>query len=114
MSRASAATAGLAAAAPVFAALGDETRLGLVARLCSGGPQSIARLTSGSDVTRQAITKHLDVLGDAGLVHDAWRGRERIWQLDTERLGQAARHLEQISKGWDEALARLKKFVEGS
>lgn len=112
MSRPSAGTAGPAAAAPVFAALGDETRLALVARLCSGGPQSIVRLTSGSDVTRQAITKHLDVLAGAGLVHDTWRGRERIWQLDTERLAEASRHLEQISKGWDEALDRLKKFVE--
>lgn len=112
MSRPSAGTAGLAAAAPVFAALGDETRLALVARLCSAGPQSIARLTSGSDVTRQAITKHLDVLADVGLVHDVWRGRERIWQLDTDPLGEAVRHLERISKGWDEALARLKQFVE--
>jgi len=112
MSRASAGTAAVAEAAPVFAALGDETRLALVARLCSGGPQSIARLTGGSDVTRQAITKHLDVLAGAGLVHDVWRGRERIWQLDTEPLAEAARHLEQISKGWDRALARLKKFVE--
>lgn len=110
--RPSAGAAGLAKAAPVFAALGDETRLALVARLCGGGPQSIARLTTGSAVTRQAITKHLDVLASAGLVHDLWRGRERIWQLDTGRLADAVRYLDQISKGWDEALARLKKFVE--
>lgn len=96
----------------MFAALGDETRLALVARLCAGGPQSISRLTSGSDVTRQAITKHLDVLAGAGLVHDFWRGRERIWRLDTDRLAEAGRHLDQISKGWDKALARLKQFVE--
>jgi DNA-binding transcriptional ArsR family regulator len=112
MSRASGGTAGLAYAAPLFAALGDETRLALVARLCSGGPQSIARLTTGSAVTRQAITKHLDVLAGAGLVHDLRRGRERIWELDTDRLGEAGRHLDQISKQWDHALARLKKFVE--
>ena len=112
MSRASGGTAGLAHAAPLFAALGDETRLALVARLCSGGPQSIARLTTGSAVTRQAITKHLDVLAGAGLVHDLRRGRERIWQLDTDRLGEAGRRLDQISKQWDHALARLKKFVE--
>jgi DNA-binding transcriptional ArsR family regulator len=99
-------------AAPVFAALGDETRLALVARLCAGGPQSISRLTSGSAVTRQAITKHLDVLAGAGLVRDAWRGRERIWQLDPDRLDEAGRYLERISKRWDEALARLKKYVE--
>jgi len=110
--RPSAGASRLAKAAPVFAALGDETRIALVARLCGGGPQSIARLTTGSAVTRQAITKHLDVLAGAGLVHDLWRGRERIWQLDTGRLAEAVRCLDQISKGWDEALARLKKFVE--
>lgn len=102
----------LAKTAPVFAALGDETRLALVARLSGGGPQSISRLTAGAAVTRQAITKHLDVLAGAGLVRDLRRGRERIWQLDTGRLAEAARDLERISKGWDEALARLRKFVE--
>jgi DNA-binding transcriptional ArsR family regulator len=106
------AAAGLAEAAPLFAALGDGTRLALVARLCGGGPQSITRLTSGSVVTRQAITRHLEVLADAGLVHDVRRGRERIWELDTGRLDEAGRALEQIAKGWDEALARLKAFVE--
>jgi len=112
MSRPSGGAADLFRSAPVFAALGDLTRLALVARLCAGGPQSIARLTSGSAVTRQAITKHLDVLAGAGLVHDLRRGRERIWELDTDRLEGAGRYLEQISKRWDEALARLKKFVE--
>jgi len=104
--------AALARAAPVFAALGDQTRLALVDRLCAGGPLSIARLTSGAAVTRQAITKHLHVLADAGLVHDARRGRERIWQLDDARLDDARRCLDQISKRWDEALDRLKKLVE--
>jgi DNA-binding transcriptional ArsR family regulator len=112
MSPSSAPMAGLARAGPVFSALGDETRLALVARLCAGGPQSIARLTAGSDVTRQAITKHLDVLAGAGLVHDARRGRERIWELDTDRLDEARSYLEKISKRWDSALARLRTFVE--
>jgi DNA-binding transcriptional ArsR family regulator len=112
MSWHSARAAGLARAEPVFAALGDETRLALVARLCAGGPQSITRLTAGSAVTRQAITKHLETLAAAGLVHDVRRGRERIWELDTDRLGEARRWLDQISKRWDEALERLKKFVE--
>jgi DNA-binding transcriptional ArsR family regulator len=96
----------------VFAALGDETRLALVARLCATGPQSIARLTSGSAVTRQAITKHLGVLAGAGLVAGVRRGRERIWDLDPKRLDDARRCLDQISQRWDEALARLKGFVE--
>jgi DNA-binding transcriptional ArsR family regulator len=104
--------AGLAHAGPVFSALGDETRLALVARLCAGGPQSIAGLTAGSDVTRQAITKHLDILAAAGLVHDVRRGRERIWELDTDRLDEARSYLERISKRWDTALVRLRKFVE--
>jgi len=113
MSPRSGGAAVLARAGPVFAALGDETRLAVVARLCAGGPQSITRLTEGSDVTRQAITKHLNVLEDVGLVRGARRGRERIWELDTKRLDDAGRFLDQISKRWDEALGRLKKFVEG-
>jgi DNA-binding transcriptional ArsR family regulator len=113
MSPRSAGPAGLARAGPVFAALGDETRIAVVARLCAGGPQSITRLTTGSAVTRQAITKHLTVLAGAGLVRDVRRGRERIWELDTKGLDDASRWLEQVSKRWDEALDRLKKFVEG-
>lgn len=112
MSRPSVRKAGLARAAPIFSALGDETRLALVARLCSGGPQSISQLTAGSDVTRQAVRKHLDVLAGTGLVHDARRGRERIWDLDPDRLAEAGRFLDQISEQWDKALGRLKKFVE--
>jgi DNA-binding transcriptional ArsR family regulator len=112
MSRHRAATTGLARAAPVFAALGDETRLALVARLGSGGPLSIAGLTAGSDVTRQAITKHLHVLSEAGLVGSVRRGRERIWEVDVAGLEQAGAYLDQISKRWDEALGRLKKLVE--
>ncbi len=113
MSPRSARTAGLARAGPVFAALGDERRLALVSRLSAGGPQSITRLTAGSDVTRQAITKHLTVLAGAGLVRGVRRGRERIWEIDTKRLDDASRWLEEISKRWDERLDRLKKFVEG-
>jgi DNA-binding transcriptional ArsR family regulator len=99
-------------AAPLFAALGDERRLALVQRLSEGGPLSITRLTAGTGITRQAITKHLTVLADAGLVHDAWRGRERVWTLDPRQLAEARRSLEQISQQWDEALQRLKTFVE--
>jgi len=112
MSRRRAGSAALAHAAPLFAALGDETRLRLVSRLCAGGPLSIAELTTGGAVTRQAVTKHLHVLADAGLVSDVRRGRERIWQLEVQRLEEARRCLDQISKGWDEALDRLKTFVE--
>ncbi len=97
---------------PVFAALGDETRLALVARLCSAGPQSIARLTAGSDVTRQAITKHLNVLEGAGLVRSVKHGRERIWEFEVGRLAEARRCIDEISNRWDEALDRLKGFVE--
>jgi len=98
--------------APIFAALGDETRLRLVARLSQGGPLSIARLTDGEDMTRQAITKHLGVLAEAGLVVDVWRGRERLWQLEPTPLDAARRYLELVSERWDVALARLQALVE--
>ena len=98
--------------AHVFAALGDETRLRLVARLCDGGPMSIAKLTEGSNVTRQAITKHLRVMEGSCIVRGTRRGRERVWQLDQRRLADARRYLDAISKQWDDALVRLREFVE--
>jgi DNA-binding transcriptional ArsR family regulator len=96
----------------LFAALGDETRLTLVARLCDYGPMSIARLTDGSSVSRQGITKHLRVMEEAGLVRSRRHGRESVWQLEPRRLGEARHYLELISKQWDDALGRLRKFVE--
>ncbi len=99
-------------AAPLFAALGDPTRLRLVARLSAGGPSSIAQLSENASVSRQAVTKHLESLSSAGLVCSAWRGRERIWQLEPRRLDDAHAYLEEISRQWDGALARLKAFVE--
>lgn len=98
--------------APLFAALGDQTRLRLVARLCDDGPLSIIRLTAGSAVSRQAITKHLRVMEQAGLVRSARQGRESVWQLDHRRLEHARRYLELISKRWDDALGRLRELVE--
>jgi DNA-binding transcriptional ArsR family regulator len=99
-------------AAPLFAALGDETRFSLLMRLASSGPGSIARLSARARVTRQAITKHLEVLSGAGLVRSTRRGRERIWSLEPRRLAQARAHLDLISRQWDDALDRLKQFVE--
>lgn len=98
--------------APVFAALGDRTRLELLAKLSGGSPCSIARLTEGSALTRQAITKHLRVLQRAGLVRGVRRGRENRFELAPGPLGDAGRALEAISRQWDDALARLKAFVE--
>ncbi len=100
------------ASARVFAALGDRTRLGLVARLCRDGPASIARLATGSSVTRQAIAKHLRVLARAGLVRGHRSGRESLWELEPERLEAARRYLNAVSRRWDETLARLKAAVE--
>jgi DNA-binding transcriptional ArsR family regulator len=108
------AKAGLPGSAAIFAALGDETRLGLVSRLCDEGPLSIARLTGGFDITRQAITKHLRVMEDAGLVRRTQIGRESLWQIEQQRLAEARQYLQQISAQWDVALARLKRFVERS
>lgn len=100
-------------AAPLFAALGDETRLQLLARLGSGGPGSTTDLSRASAVSRQAITKHLGVLSGAGLVRSGRQGRERIWELEPGRIDDAHRYLESLSRQWDEALDRLRTFVEG-
>ena len=102
----------LAQAAPVFAALGDPTRLGLLGRLSADGPLSITRLSAGTGVTRQAITRHLDTLGRAGLVRDERRGRERVFALDAKRLEVARQYLDRVAAQWDAAAARLKAFVE--
>ena len=112
MSRHSVGRRDVSRTAPIFAALGDQTRLELVARLSSDGPLSITRLTAGSAVTRQAITKHLNVLATAGLVSDVRRGRERIWEFEPKPVEAARSYLEHVSKRWDEALDRLKEFVE--
>ena len=98
--------------APIFAALGDEMRLRLIAALCVGGAMSIRQLTAGTEITRQAITKHLDVLAAAGLVRDAKVGRERLWDFDPAQLDEARRSLEVIARQWDHALAKLKRAVE--
>ena len=98
--------------APLFAALGDATRLALVRKLADGASRSIARLTAGSALTRQAITKHLRVLKRAGLVRDVRNGRENLFALHPAPLDEARRALATISAQWDEALARLKAFVE--
>jgi len=92
--------------------LGDETRLGLVARLSAGERVSITRLTEGTEVTRQAVTRHLEVLEDAGLVRGTRRGRERLWELEPERIELARRSLDEISWWWDKKLAALKAKVE--
>src|SRR6267143_4933095 len=112
MSRASTGRHRSSRTAPMFAALGDENRLAIVARLSSHGPLSITRLTAGSTVTRQAVTKHLSVLARAGFVRDVRRGRERIWELEPAQMEAARSYLDEVSKQWDEALGRLKKFVE--
>lgn len=104
--------AALPGCAPIFAALGDETRLRLVAILCAGGAVSIAQLTSNTDITRQAVTKHLQVLAEAGLVHDVKVGRERLWQFDPLQLEEARRSLDLIASQWDQALGKLKAAVE--
>jgi len=99
--------------APVFAALGDENRLRLLARLGGGEPMSISRLTAGLGITRQAVTKHLHVLAGAGLVRSSRRGKESLWRLERSRLEEARRSLELISRQWDQSLGKLKTFVEG-
>lgn len=98
--------------AQVFAALGDPTRLKLVAFLCAGGAFSIAQLTANTDISRQGVTKHLQVLAEAGVVRDMRVGRERLWQLEPGQIEAARRTLEAIGREWDVALAKIKAFVE--
>src|SRR5215831_7521858 len=101
------------AAAPLFAALGDETRLQILMRLSASGPESIAQMSAKAAVSRQALTKHLRVLSDAGFIIGERRGREHVWQLRPQRFRDIHAHLERISKQWDEALERLRAFVDG-
>lgn len=96
----------------VFAALGDETRLAVLFKLTGGEPQSISRLTVGTKVSRQAVTKHLRVLQSAGVVRSVRTGREHLFVLEPKPFEDVRRYLEEVSKQWDGALARLKSFVE--
>lgn len=98
--------------ARVFAALGDPTRLKLVAVLCAGGALSIVQLTANTNISRQAVTKHLQVLSDAGVARDMKAGRQRLWQLDPARIEEAKRTLEVIGRQWEVALGKLKAFAE--
>lgn len=96
----------------VFFALGDETRLLLLAKLATGEHQSISALTEGSELTRQAVTKHLRFLEMAGIVRGVRAGREKLFQINTRRVKEAKKYLERVSAEWDSALARLQAFVE--
>lgn len=100
------------ALAHVFAALGDPTRLKLVEVLCAGDAFSISHLTQTTAISRQGVTKHLNVLADAGVVRDIKIGRERLWQLEPGKIDEAKRTLESIGREWEMALGRLKRFVE--
>ena len=99
-------------AASVFAALGDATRLELVARLNDGQPRCIAQLAEGLDLTRQGVTKHLHVLAAAGVIDGSRLGREQVWALNTSRIADAQRHLDLIAREWDDVLSRLKAHIE--
>ncbi len=98
--------------ASVFAALGDETRLAVLTKLCEGVPQSISRLTAGTNLSRQAVTKHLRVLANAGVVRNVRVGRESLFELEPRPIAELRNYLDQVSKQWDDALARLKSHVE--
>ncbi|GHD57992.1 ArsR/SmtB family transcription factor [Jeongeupia chitinilytica] len=98
--------------ARVFAALGDPIRLKLVAVLCAGGALSIAQLTANTDISRQGVTKHLQVLAEAGVVRDVKMGRERLWQLDPAQIEGARQTLDVIGHEWGIALQKLKLFAE--
>ena len=104
-----------AVAAPLysfFSALGDPNRLRIIVRLCDLGPSSTSQVTTVIPVTRQAASKHLQLLESTGLVTSTRRGRERVWTVRTEPLGQASDYLTQLSRRWDAAVDRLRAFVE--
>jgi DNA-binding transcriptional ArsR family regulator len=101
-----------AVGAPLFDALGDPTRLRIIVRLCEVGPSSTAQVTSVVPVTRQAASKHLGLLQNAGLVTSSRRGRERVWTVRTEPLAEASDNLTQLSRRWDAAVDRLRAYVE--
>ena len=102
----------LKAPSKVFAALGDETRLSVLSKLCNGVPQSISRLTAGTNLSRQAVTKHLRVLANAGVVRSVRAGRESLFALEPQPIEEVRNYLDQVSKQWDDALTRLKSHVE--
>ena len=100
------------AVAEVFFALGDETRISLVRKLCDDGASSATTLSNGEKVTRQAIVKHLQVLEGAGLVTHEKRGREVLFLIETRRLDEARLFLDNVSAAWDRAIDRLRLMVE--
>jgi DNA-binding transcriptional ArsR family regulator len=110
--RASGAARALGRCVPIFAALGDESRLAIVERLCARGPTSVTGLSDGAGITRQAVSKHLRVLADAGLVKNSREGRESVWEFKPRRLDEARRALAVISRRWDLAIDRLRRLVE--
>jgi DNA-binding transcriptional ArsR family regulator len=101
-----------AAAAPLFDALGDPNRLRIIVRLCDVGPCSTSQVTSVVPVSRQAASKHLQLLESAGLVTSSRRGRERVWTVRTQPLADASDYLTHLSRRWDAAVERLRAFVE--
>ena len=98
--------------APIFAALGDRTRLSLLMQLSDGRSRSITMLSAGSRLTRQAVTKHLRALQEAGLVSCARAGRESLYACCPEPLDSARAYLDRVGAQWEDALLRLKAFVE--
>jgi DNA-binding transcriptional ArsR family regulator len=97
--------------APLFAALGDETRLSLLARLCRVTHQSISQLAEGTKLTRQAVTKHLQVLEDVGLVKSVRKGRETLFEFDDTPIETMTEYLELVTGQWEKKLGDLKDFL---
>ncbi len=99
--------------APLFAALGDATRLQLITRLCSGEDYSISELTLGTDQSRQGVTKHLKVLATAGMISSERVGRERRYRYRPEIINQMRDYLDTVSRQWENALHRLDDYLNG-
>ena len=105
-------TPGFFLQAHTFAALGDETRLSLIARLCRVTQQSISQLAAGTNLTRQAVTKHLQILERVGLVRSVRKGRETLFEFDATPIETMTQYLDLVSGQWERKLTDLQTFLD--
>lgn len=97
----------------VFEALADPTRRDILRRLRESGPLSVSEVAEPLPMTRQAATRHLDVLAEAGLVRTRRQGRRRLHELDPRPLRDVDRWLAPFAEEWDRRLDRLREHLEG-
>ena len=97
----------------VFAAVADPTRRSILGRLRGEGALSVSSLAHVLPISRQAVTKHLDVLERAGLIRKRVQGRERLHELEAEPLREVDDWLAPYAAVWDERLEWLRIHLDG-